>query len=523
LSEVRPTTRVARGTTYIFVQGFAGSLISLVYFIALARTFSAPSDQWEMGVYALLSFILALAQSLAPLALPSASIKYISQHLAEGDSVKAKSVVARVLQIGLLVSIVAFLALFLPAEWLSTLLFGTPGNALLFRLLAVCSVFQTLFLLVSAFLQGMQRWRDVAVTSLASTSISALVGIPLLLSGWRLYAVVIGWLTGLSVAFVAAFMITAKRLGVLGKPYPIRPLMIFSFPLCVSGGIGLFAGWVDQLLLALFLGQTSLGIYYVAVRASNVPAMFSNAIASVIFPQMSELYAQQGSTSLKDAFRVTTRYAIIISFPLVIGLATLAYPMMVLFGGPQYAGATVPLIIICIATLASTLGVTVSPILMTLERTITASLLSITSVALSLSLVYIALVPLNLGMIGTAWARALASVIALAFMLYVLSRHVPLSFDREALWKASAASAFMVFAIVGLDLVRKILASDSYRFLAFRLSLLPIYVVVGGVAYVFALAALRGFKKNDIVLLEEYMPKRLRPVIVWLGRVAKID
>jgi len=531
LKQLATKARVARGATYLFVQGFLNAVLGLVYFSILAHTFSAPSEQWQMGAFALLSFILALAQVFGTLALPSAAIKYIAQHLAEGDSGKAKAVVARVLQTGLLTSVIAFFGLFLTAEWLSTLMFGTTTNALLIRLIAICAIFTILNIEVGSFLQGMQRMRDVALIGLAYTIISTSVAIYLLLLGWRLYAVVLGWLAGLLTASTAGLILTAKYLGVLGKPHPIRPLINFSLPLYVSGGIGFFVTWIDQLLLVSYMSllygtteaQRILGIYTVAVRASAVPTLFSNSIVTALFPKLSELYTQQGFSSLKDAFRVSARYSVLIGFPLIVGLATLAYPMIILFGGWQYIEAVEPVIIISIAALLGTLGVAIGPILMTLERTTIVSVLSVAQVVLSFLLSYFALALLNLGMIGTAWARTIAAIFGLVLSLYVLTRHMTISFDREALWKASIASAFMVLAILALDLVRKIFSSDAYQFLVIRLHLLPVYVLVGASAYFFSLAALRAIKKHDIELIEEYMPKGLKPMVAWLGRIASAE
>jgi len=530
VSPLTPTARVARGATYLFAQGFLTTLMGLVYFIFLAHAFSDPSEQWQMGAFALLSFILSLVQVFGPLALTSAAIKYIAQYLAEGDLEKARAVIARVLQVGLLASAVAFFALFLPAEWVSTLLFGTEENALLIRLVAVCSILVIINIEISSFLQGMQKMRDVAIIGIIYSVVSTSLGIYLLLLGWRLYAVASGWLVGWLISSVAGLILTFRYLGISGKPHPLKPLLNFSLPLYVSGGIGLFVSWIDQLLLVSYMSlingpieaQRILGIYYVAVRASIVPGLFSSAVVSALFPQLTELYAQQGSSSLRDAFRVSTRYSLLIGFPLIVGVATLAFPIIILFGGWQYIEAVEPLIIISISALIGTIGVAIGPILMTLERTRIASVLSVISVTLSFFLSYFALAYLGLGMNGTAWARTIASIIIVVLSLYVLSRYVSISIDREALLKASVASAVMVFAILSLDFIRRLFSSSS-QFLVIRLTQLPIYVLVGAVAYSLSLVALRAVKKSDIELIEEYLPKNLKRVVAWLERFAVAD
>jgi len=518
LTNLRPTARVARGATYLFVQGFLTSIVGLVYFVILAH---ALSDV-EMGVFALLSFIFSLAQVLGTFALPYAAVKYISQHLAENDSEKARAVVTRLLQVGFLSSTVAFLFLFLPAELVSSLMFGTSNYALLLRITALCSIFTILNAEVSSFLQGMQRMRTVAFLGLAYTILHSSVGAYLLLMGWRLYAVVVAWLIGLSTVSVIGLILTIKNLGFLDKAYPIKPLLNFSFPLYVSSSIGYFVAWVDQLVLVSFTNLQTLGVYHVAVRASVVPTLFSNSVVTALFPQLSELYARQGSNSLKDAFRVSARYAVLIGFPMIVGVATLAYPIIILFAGFQYVDAVLPLIIISFAALVGSLGIAISPILMTLERTKIVSLLAMVSVVLSVVLSFFALAVLSMGMVGTAWARTLAAIIGLILSIYALTRYVPVSFDKEAVWKASAASIFMVVAIFGLDAVRMLLSSSS-SFLVIRLHLLPIYVLVGALAYFVAIVGLKAIKKQDVELVYEYLPKNLKWAADLLSRLVRLE
>jgi stage V sporulation protein B len=505
----------------MFVQGFATSLIGVVYFVVLARTLSNRPE--DMGIYALLVFILALPQTLGTFALPSAAIKYVAQHLAENNRDKAKAVVTRVLQIGLLAGGVSFVLLFVPAEFVSALVFGSSEHALLLRFMAVCAIFIILFGIALSFLQGLQRMRESAALSLAYSIIHVGLGSYLLMLGWRLYAVVLSWLVGLIITSVLGLILTVKYLGFHSQLYPTRLLLNFSLPLYFSGSIGFFVSWVDQLVLASFTNLETLGVYFVAVRASVVPTLFSSAIVTTLLPQLSELYTRQGAGSLRDAFRVSSRYAVLIGFPLIVGVATLAYPTVILLAGVKYTDAAMPLMIISISALVGTLGIAVGPILLTLERTRVAALLSLVSVLTSVGFSYFVLAVLGWGMIGTAWARTLASIISVVLSLYVVSRYVPLAFDKEAIWKASAASAFMVLAIVGLDFVRRFMSSASDGFLAFRLHLLPVYVVAGALAYFVAVVALRAIKRQDLELIQEYLPSKFKWLGNWLSRIVRAD
>jgi O-antigen/teichoic acid export membrane protein len=506
--------RVARGATYIFVQGVVSTLISVVYLLFLVRipqTRLPPPPSPDMGMYFVLTFILGLVQIAGTLALRSASTKYIAQYLAEGKLEKARSVASRVLQITLLTSLVLGALLFISAESMSTILFGTPKWTPLLQILAFASLFAILSLQILGFLQGLQKFRELAAVSLAQSIARYGVGIGLLYLGWGLFGVVCGWLVGSVVVAVAGIALTYRFLGSFEKPHPARPLINFSYPLYISGVLGFIANWVDQLFILPYMGEAGLGVYGWAVRAALVPSLISTSIVTALFPQLSELHAKRGADSLREAFRVSARYAVLVSFPMLVGLAVLAYPVMVVFAGMEYAEAALPLTIICLASLPITIGIAISPTLLTLERTKTASLVTLVVIFSNIIASYITLAHLSMGIIGPAWARFLAAFVGFWLGAYALKRILNVNFDREALWKASVASLLMATAVT--------LSRTLESFLS-QLYLLPLYVIVGATVYFFSLAALKAIKKHDVELIQEYLPKRLKRLAVWLGRMA---
>jgi O-antigen/teichoic acid export membrane protein len=523
LTQLRPTTRVARGATYLFIQGFASAIISLVYFVVLARMFSNV----EMGVFALLSFILNLLPILGTFALPSATVKYMAQYLAEGLSEKAKSLITRLLQIWIFASLIVFVGFFFPAEALSKFILGRPDHALLFRLLAFCATFTMLHMLMVSCLQGMQRIKDVAIINFVFLALQSFMGIFFLLAGLRprLLAVILGWLIGIIISSIVGLFLTLKYLGFVSRPHPLRPLINFSYPLYVSNVIFFVSTWVDRLLIfsyvSAILGSTKaqelLGIYHVAVRASMIPMLFSTAIIMALFPQLSELYAQQGLNSLKDAFRVSLRYLALVGFPMVVGLATLSKPLILIFAGQNYVEATLPLTIICFAALPSTLGVAIGPILLTLERTKVVSVITVVSILFNTFASYgaLALAYPELGLSGPALARTFSAIIAFGLSVFALKGIFSLDFDKEVLWKAALSSLFMAIMILLLDLARQTVMSSSSQLFDIGLFSLFLYIIVGGTTYFFCLVALKTIKRYDIEMLYDYLPKGFK----WIARV----
>ena len=527
MTQLRPTTRVARGATYLFIQGFASAVIGLIYFVALIGIL----PEKEIGVYTLLTFTLNLVSIFGNFALPSAAVKYISQFLAEGNLEKAKSVVKRLLHVWLFSSAVFFSLLFLPAEFLSESMFGSAEHTILFRLLAFCAVFAILNLFMQSCLRGLQKIGELALINFVYAFLQSVLGIFLLFAGLGLLAVVLSWLVGVAFSSIAGLTLTLKYLGLTQKPHPLKPLINFSYPLYISGIIGFFATWVDSLLVFSYTSavvgsveaQELLGIYYVAVRASLIPMLFSTAIITALFPQLSELYAQQGLNSLKEAFRVSTRYLALVGFPMIVGLATLSSPIIAIFAGQEYAGAALPLTIICFAALPATLGVAIGPILLTLERTKTVSVIIVISILFNIAASFIALASLNLGLPGPALARTFSAIITFGLSVFALKRVFSLNFDNEALSKAAFSSLIMVIAIFLLDVARQIIMPSSNQLFDITLQILILYIVVGAATYFLSLVALKTIKKRDIEMLHDYLPKGFKWIATWLSRLARLE
>lgn len=527
MAQIRPTTRVARGATYLFIQGFASAIVSLIYFVFLARILSNA----EMGVYALLSFTFNLTPILGTFALPSAVVKYLAQYLAEGNSEKAKALITRLFQVWSITSLLAFILLFFPAELLSKFMFNSLEYAGLFRLLGFCAVFTILHSFMISCLQGMQRIKEVALISFISAALQSILGISFLLAGFGLLAVALSWLIGVTVSSLIGLTLTFRYLGVISSSHPLKPLIKFSYPLYIANIILFVSTWVDQLLIVFYIttvfgsqvAQEWLGIYHVAVRASFIPMLFSTAVITALFPQLSELYTQQGLNSLKEAFRVSTRYLALIGFPMVVGLAVLSKPMVVIFAGRDYIEAAFPLTIISFATLPATLGVAIGPILLTLERTKVVSVIRVFSIIFNLLASYAALAYFNLGLPGPALARTFSAVIAFGLSLFALRGIFSLNFDKEALWKAALSSVFMAITIFLLDAIRQTFVLASSRLFSIGLYSLILYMTAGATVYFLSLISLKTIKKYDIEMLRDYLPKGFKWLADWLNSAARLD
>lgn len=486
-----------------------------MFLVGIPETRLPPPPEPHVGIYFILSFTLTLVQIVGTFAFQYASARYISKYIAEGDLEQARSIVSRVLQITLLSSLLFSASLLIFAEQISLVMTGSIEWTPLFRILAVTCFFAILFPQMLGFLQGLQKMRELAATSFIHTATQYLLGIFLLYMGLGLFGVLYGWLMGLVFSSLFGLILTAKFLGIFGKSHPMKPLIKFSYPLYISSILGYVASWVDQLFILIYGGEATLGVYGWAVKAAIIPSLIISSIITSLFPQLSELYTRYGRDTLRRAFTTSSRYAVLVGFPMFVGLAALANPAMAIFAGPEYSEAAIPLTIICLSMLFPTLGIAISSMLMAIERTKTESIVTFASIFSNTIVSYIGLAYLNLGMVGAALARLIASCVSFGLGVYALKRNnLDITFDWEVLWKASLACISMVVMVFLVSVFEKTIS---------QLYLFPIYIILGAVTYFLSLVVLKAIKKQDVELIHDYLPGRFKRIAIWIGRLASIE
>ncbi len=201
----------------------------------------------------------------------------------------------------------------------------------------------------------------------------------------------------------------------------------------------------------------------------------------------------------------------------------MAYPIVVLFATVRFVDAVAPLALMCVASLPTAPGLAVGPTLLTLKKTKAASAITVITILLEAAFSFVSLKYMNLGLLGVALSRFFAALASLVLGAHLLRQFLKVEFDKKTAWKSAVASAAMVLSLFGLELLRSVAEPSSYQFLALRLRLFPVYAVAGVMVYFLALIALRAVSKQDIQLLQDYVPKRIRWIIDMFSRIVSVS
>jgi O-antigen/teichoic acid export membrane protein len=134
----------------------------------------------------------------------------------------------------------------------------------------------------------------------------------------------------------------------------VRQIMDYSIKSHISNAITYLNYRVDNFLLNLMAGASSVGLYSISVGLSERLWIPSNAISAVIFPRIASL--EDGDIRREEITPLTARFVLWLSIILaLIAAPVLAWLIPILYS-MEYAGSVLPLLVLLPGTIAFNVG-----------------------------------------------------------------------------------------------------------------------------------------------------------------------
>ena len=309
-----------------------GQMGMLMIFMAVAKTFV------ESG------FGLALIQKQETTATETCSIFYFN----------------------ILVGILATGSLCLVAPWIAAFYHQPILNPLV-QVLSLTIVIDSLGLIQEIYLAKEINFRAHTIRSLISGLGSGAIGVSLAISGFGVWS--------LALQQVADSVFRTICLWVLS---PWRPALVFSFA-ALRGMFGfgsrmLFSGLLNQvfdniyyLVIGRLFSAADLGLFTRAKTLQDVPSQtLSDVVGRVTFPVFSK--TQDDLARLKRGLQKALTAIVLLNFPLMIGLAVTARPLVLVLLGAKWGGCIPYLQLLCVLGLLYPLHVMNLNILVSMGR-----------------------------------------------------------------------------------------------------------------------------------------------------------
>jgi len=496
--------RTGRGAAYITVQQIVTTLVGAVAFAFVARLLT----QTEMGVVVGLLLVLGVFQILSDFGFGSGLTKYVAEYRGKNMDYTLITFTG----IWTKVFLAGFFALACAsfAPQLSLLLLRDTSYSSLFQLVAVDVFLVCVFTTVNKLLLGLNRFLEMAILSVIAVIVRQLFVVGLLILGYGLNGVLIGWILGdFFYVTVGIIILVGKKHIRMHSPKEVVPhfrkLVKFSWPLFLTDAVLFLYTWFDRVILLAYIPLREVAVYNVAYTAFGVLSIVPTALSTTLLPYLSEEYGKNKHNNIAIGATASTRYLILIFTPLALGLMSTAPTALTVFAGEGYAEGALILATLSIFGGIAVIGAVFIVLFLVYNMTFRVLLINISSVGVSIVVSFL-LLP-KLGVIAIAVAKGLAMVLTSFLVVATMRKRVDLKPIGEVLWKSWSATGIMSVIVW---LVR--LAYPS-RYL------FPFYILIGGIVYLIALRIFKATDKNDIRIARNVVGSRGEFVVDFLEKI----
>ena len=326
--------KTTKGLFWSSVERFSNQGVQFVFSIILARLLS-PSDY---GIIAMVTIFFAVAQSFVDSGFSNALIR-------KTDRVEEDLSTCFYFNIG--VGIIAYIVLFLIAPLVASF-YNQPILSPIIRITGLGVVLNSLCVVQQALFTIKIDFKSQAKVTLSATIISGVVGVVLAYQGYGVWALV--W---------KGVVLSLVRMGLLWLMSKWRPTTGFSkssfnylfgygSKLLASGLLDTIYNNIYPIVIGKFYTPVQLGNYSRALSFAQLPSSnITSILQRVTFPVLSTI--QDDIPRLQANYRRLLKLSAFIVFPLMTGLAAVAFPMIRIILTPKWEGCSLYLQIICFA------------------------------------------------------------------------------------------------------------------------------------------------------------------------------
>ncbi|MGO9022559.1 MAG: lipopolysaccharide biosynthesis protein [Syntrophobacteraceae bacterium] len=303
------------GLFWSFFERFGQQGIQFVISVVLARLLMPE----QYGVIAMLAIFLSFAQSFIDSGFSLALIqKQDANHLDE----------CSIFYFNIVLSFVAAGILCLAAPWIASF-YNTPVLVPLTLALSWVLVINAFGIVQTALLTKVIDFKFQMKLNMTATIVSGCIGVLMAYAGYGVWSLVAQTLTSALVRMVLLWLLLSWRPSLLFSFNSLRTMFRFGSKLLFSGLLDKFYNNLIPMIIGRLFSAAELGLYTRAYSLQQVPVTsISDSVGRVTYPVFSSI--QDDKPRLKRGVRKALATLVMINFPLMIGLAIVAKPLVYL-------------------------------------------------------------------------------------------------------------------------------------------------------------------------------------------------
>ena len=406
-------SKTVSGVLWSAVERFSLQGVQFVINILMARLL-LPSDY---GMIGMLAVFLQISQTFVDSGFSDALVQ--KKDRTETD-------LSTVFYFNIVISVLLYVLLFISAPYIAQF-YRMPELTLVTRIIMLNLIFSSFTAVPKTILTIRIDFRTQSKISLISAIISGVVGIIMAYKGTGVWALVAQtFLNAILITFIFFCCVNWRPLRIFSKA-SFQGLFSFGSKLLFSRLIHALYYNLYAIVIGRQYSSIELGYYTRAEQFAIFPSGNINAIISrVTFPILSSI--QDDDKRLALAYRKYIRLASFLIFPLMIGLAAIAEPLVSFLLTAKWSGIIILLQILCLDWMLDHLSQINLNLLLIKGRSDLSLRLEIIKKIIA---TFILIISIPYGIEIMCWGRVLYSVLATYMNSYYTNRLIGLSFKTQ--------------------------------------------------------------------------------------------
>lgn len=322
------------GFSWTLVTNISLKLVSLSVGIVLARILG-PED---FGLIAMIMVFFDISQSLVDSGFSQALIR--EENLSESDKSTAFS-------LNVMIAILLYVVLWFSAPMIAKF-YNNKNLVDLTRFMGVSIIFQSFTLVQRATLTHSLMFKKVTKITVAASVTSGLIGIILAVNGFGVWSLAFKYISLSIFLSVFYYFVNPWVPKMFVRSSSFHKLFGFGSKLLAAGILNKVYQNIYKMIIGKFFAAATLGFYTQAkLYVNQVTQSAVGTLQTVTYPILSK--AQKDPVRLKQAYRKIIMASSFVIFPLTIGLAVLAEPLILTLVGEKWMESIPFLQLICVS------------------------------------------------------------------------------------------------------------------------------------------------------------------------------
>jgi teichuronic acid exporter len=322
--------------SWSFIESIAARSVQFIVGIILARLLFPE----QFGLIGMLTIFMAVSQTFLDSGFGSALIQ--KQDATPTD-------INSIFYFNILVGFAAAGLLCLVAPWIAAF-YNQPILTPLMRALSLTIVINSFGMIQGTILQKEIDFKSMTQVSLIASVLSGIIGISLAAKGFGVWSLVVQQVSGSLFGTIALWFFSPWRPALLFSFKSLREMFGFGSRLLASSLLNQIFNNSYLLVIGKLFSAASLGYFTRAQTLQNLPAQtLSGMVARVTFPVFAKI--QDDPARLKRGLKKALTILVLVNFPMMIGIAAVARPLVLIMLTEKWAPCIPYLQLLCVVGL----------------------------------------------------------------------------------------------------------------------------------------------------------------------------